>query len=670
MKNTKKLLAAMLSIMLVSSCIVTPVQAAKKDSTVIYNKVVTAASQATHTDDVTPIIESGDCGADGGNVKYELHESGTLYIFGDGNMKDYDWNDKFNVKSMEKAVVEQGVTNIGKHVFSGCPDLASIDISDRVTHISAWAFEDCKSFTNIEIPNSITDIGWGAFSGCIRLANIEIPNSVTNISDWAFDECASLESIVIPGSVTNIGIGAFADCDRLSNIFVSEENEVYASIDGILYNKKISELLCCPGGKTSVNIPNSVTDIYNYSFKGCRSLTSIEIPDSVTKIQYAAFEDCISLESIQLPNSVGLIDSWAFSRCSSIKSAEIPDSVTSIGSFAFIKCSSLKSIKIPNSVTSIENDVFENCTSLESIELPNSIISIGDHAFQYCTSLESIEIPNSVISIGYSAFQYCISFERVEIPNSVINIGDGAFEGCNSLLALNVSEGNEVYASINGILYNKNITELICCPGGKTDVSIPDSIINIADRAFSKCTYLESIEIPQNVTTLGCYTFYCCTSLVVIEIPKSVTCIRQYAFDQCTSLTDVYYTGNAEEWNGIEIDNDNEYLTNATIHYNSLMPDTTDSDTETDGKPELYGDINGDGKVTAKDSMTVQRYAIKLATLTDEQLKAADVDKDGKVNAKDALYILRCSINLAILPIEKQLNHSKETLIKSSARIA
>lgn len=65
-----------------------------------------------------------------------------------------------------------------------------------------------------------------------------------------------------------------------------------------------------------------------------------------------------------------------------------------------------------------------------------------------------------------------------------------------------------------------------------------------------------------------------------------------------------------------------------------------------------YGDVNGDGKVTAKDSMTVQRYAIKLVELTDDQLKAADVDNDGKVTAKDALYILRCSINLAVLPIE------------------
>ena len=60
-------------------------------------------------------------------------------------------------------------------------------------------------------------------------------------------------------------------------------------------------------------------------------------------------------------------------------------------------------------------------------------------------------------------------------------------------------------------------------------------------------------------------------------------------------------------------------------------------------------DVNGDGKSTAKDSMTVQRYAIKLAELSEEQIKAADVDNDGKVTAKDALYILRCALNLAVL---------------------
>ena len=83
----------------------------------------------------------------------------------------------------------------------------------------------------------------------------------------------------------------------------------------------------------------------------------------------------------------------------------------------------------------------------------------------------------------------------------------------------------------------------------------------------------------------------------------------------------------------------NNDLQNANIHYNSHLI--------------KFGDVNGDANISAKDSMEVQRNAIKLKTLTEEQLKAADVERNGKVNAKDALYILRCSINLAILPIEK-----------------
>lgn len=74
---------------------------------------------------------------------------------------------------------------------------------------------------------------------------------------------------------------------------------------------------------------------------------------------------------------------------------------------------------------------------------------------------------------------------------------------------------------------------------------------------------------------------------------------------------------------------------------------------ETDDEPIRYGDVNDDGKVTAKDSLMAQRYAIKLTTLTDKQIKAADVDLDNKITVKDALYILRCSINLVVLPIEK-----------------
>ena len=136
-----------------------------------------------------------------------------------------------------------------------------------------------------------------------------------------------------------------------------------------------------------------------------------------------------------------------------------------------------------------------------------------------------------------------------------------------------------------------------------------------------------------------------CTSLKHIEIPNSVTSIEENVFSQCRSLSDVYFTGSEEEWFNIAFSGGNNILQKVTIHFDSHMPEIDEPH-----EYSLMGDVNGDGKVTAKDSMTVQRYAIKLDQLSDEQLKAADVDKDGKTTSKDALYILRYSINLAQLP--------------------
>ena len=92
-------------------------------------------------------------------------------------------------------------------------------------------------------------------------------------------------------------------------------NQNYASIDGILYNKEITTLICYPGGKTSITIPNSVTSIGEVAFSGCKSLTSITIPNSVTSIKKEAFKGCSSLTSISLPNSVTSIGNEAFQFC-------------------------------------------------------------------------------------------------------------------------------------------------------------------------------------------------------------------------------------------------------------------------------------------------------------------------------------------------------------------
>ena len=431
------------------------------------------------------------------------------------------------------------ITSIGHFAFYDYSSLTSITIPDSVTTIGNYAFCNCSKLTSITIPDSVTTIGESAFNNCSKLTSITIPNSVTTIGGGAFYGCSSLTSIVIPDSVATIGDSAFSSCSSLTSITVSSNNTSYSSIDGVLYSKNQTRLTCCPAGKILITIPDSVTTIGDSAFKNCSSLTSITIPDSVTSIGDYAFYGCSSLTSITIPDSVTTIGDSAFSSCSSLTSIIIPNSVTSIGGYAFRDCSSLTSIMIGNGVTTIESHVFRDCSKLTSITIPDSVTTIGESAFKNCSSLASIIIPDSVASIGINAFYGCSSLTSVTIGSHATDIKSSAFTGCSSLTSINVSSYNFRYSSIDGVLYSKDQTRLICCPEGKISITIPDSVTSIGDYAFCNCSKLTSITIPNSVTTIGGGAFENCSSLTSIIIPDSVTSIGDYAFRDCSSLTSI-----------------------------------------------------------------------------------------------------------------------------------
>ena len=174
---------------------------------------------------------------------------------------------------------------------------------------------------------------------------------------------------------------------------------------GVKYSKDWKRLLKAPLGlEGEYSIRKGVKVIGNRTFKGCDSLTSINLPDSVTNIGDCALMGCKSLTNINIPNSVTNIGHAAFAFCRSLTNIDIPNNVTNIGEGAFYFCKSLTNINIPNNVTNIGDKTFHNCCSLTNINIPSGVTNIGVYAFANCLLLTSINIPDGVTNIGHAAF--------------------------------------------------------------------------------------------------------------------------------------------------------------------------------------------------------------------------------------------------------------------------
>ena len=280
------------------------------------------------------------------------------------------------------------VTSIGSYAF-GHPNnnqsftaLEKVVMEYGVKSTGYYAFQNCSSLTNIEIPDSVTNIESLAFSGCTSLSNITIPSSVTSIGYSAFQYCRSLTSITIPGSVTSIGSGAFSDCTSLS----------------------------------SIQIPSGVTSIGSGAFSGCTSLSEIQIPNSVTSMGSRVFDNTDWYNN--QPDGLIYIGKVLYQYKGTISNdtnIQIKDGTIVIGGSAFYGCTGLSSITIPSSAISIGDSAFRNCTSLNNIIIPNSVTSIEGGAFLGCTSLSNITIPKSVSKMGTQVFYKWTSSQTINI---------------------------------------------------------------------------------------------------------------------------------------------------------------------------------------------------------------------------------------------------------------
>lgn len=120
-----------------------------------------------------------------------------------------------------------------------------------------------------------------------------------------FDPEAKIKSVTIPETVTDVFVGAVIN-PFLKNIYVDENNAVYRSEDGVLFNKDMTEIITFPSAKSGsyYEVPDSVTKIRAYAFCSNTLITEIKLPDSITEINDGAFSGCVALKSINIPNEV------------------------------------------------------------------------------------------------------------------------------------------------------------------------------------------------------------------------------------------------------------------------------------------------------------------------------------------------------------------------------
>ncbi|MBQ9392818.1 MAG: leucine-rich repeat protein, partial [Oscillospiraceae bacterium] len=361
-------------------------------------------------------------------------------------------------------------------------------------------------------------------------------------------------------------------------------------------------------------------------------ITRVVIQEGVTTVGHCAFEDC-AVETVSLPDSLTALEIGAFYSCTHLDSVDIPAGVTSIAHNAF-GYSTVTALNVDpaNAVYASADGVLfsKDGTTLvtypagrpdTSYTIPAGVTAIGESAFYTNRYLTELVIPEGVTTLGPSALRDFRSLPEINLPASISTIGEWALSESRFVTAVNCSENNPDFSSLDGVLFSKDQTRLIVYPAGRPadSYAIPDGVTSIANAAFntaallktvtmpdsvtvlgknvfsgsrkleqvtlsanlteipwhtfSRCEKLGSIVIPEGVTLIDSFAFRSCSVLADVTIPASVTEIRANAFSVCSALADVYYGGAEAQWNQIQIAAaGNARLIVATIHYNGEGP--------------------------------------------------------------------------------------------------
>ena len=396
---------------------------------------------------------SGTCGK---KLKWKLNlQSGELKITGSGEMEDMHepddedkiyspwWNYREEVKTIQ---IADSVTNVSENAFSGLSNLKSIKLGKNIKEIEASAFCDCSSLEKITLPNTVKKIGKYAFWNCESLKEIVIPNGVAKLEWYTFFGCSDLKKITIGKGIKSIEANAFGGDYKVETIKVVSGNKNYKVQDNILYDKNKTKILCV--GKVK---------------SGTVSVSS--------KVKYINHTSC------------GQVKKFAVSEDNKKYSAKKGSLLNKEGT-ELIRCPGKMegSYEVPEGVTLVQSDAFLGCSNLKTIVAANDVENIYSYAINDCAELEKVVLGENVDSVEYQTIHKHVFFVDLN--------------SCPKLKEFEVSENNQTYSTVDGVLFNKNKTVLLIYPNGHGETyTVPEHTKYIAYSNFAE---LKTLEIGKN----------------------------------------------------------------------------------------------------------------------------------------------------------------------------
>lgn len=326
-------------------------------------------------------------------------------------------------------------------------------------------------------------------------------------------------------------------------------------------------------------IESGITSIGDRAFYDCKNAVDIEIPDTVRSIGKYVF-DC-SFTSITIPASVTSIDQYAFVYSRGLLTGIWVDEGNQYYSsdangvlFDKEQTQLLRApdqltgeYTVPETVLTIEDWAFYNCEKLTALTISDSVVQVDSAALRGCSGLQTLSIGDGVVNLGL-LFASSVGLSSLK----VLNLGSGLetmdanglyFYKLSALEEINISGENTVFCSVDGVMYSRDMTEIISCPPAKTgsfqipegitvigrsafshcslaEIQIPESVVEIRE-AFGSCSNLTGITIPDGITKIYSSTFSGCSSLRDVQLPAGLEKIEQSAFYNCTSLSEITF---------------------------------------------------------------------------------------------------------------------------------